>query len=102
MSSSPSTASTPVTSGSPLVSVPVLSNRTARTVRIRSRAMRSLIRMPFLALTAVEIAITSGMASPRAWGQAITSTVTVRSTASRGSPSAIQAAKVSAPAAVAT
>ena len=32
--------------------------------------------MPALADTAVEMATTSGMASPRAWGQAMTNTVT--------------------------
>ena len=39
-------AATPVTTCSPLVSVPVLSNSTASMVRIRSRASRSLTRMP--------------------------------------------------------
>ena len=47
-------------------------------VRIRSSARRSLTRIPLLADTAVDSAITSGIARPRAWGQAITSTVTVR------------------------
>ncbi len=73
--------STPVTAWWPLVSVPVLSNSTASTVRIRSSASRSLTRMPAWAAIAVDSATTSGMASPRAWGQAITRTVTVRTTA---------------------
>ena len=46
-----STAATPVTAGWPLVSVPVLSNSTASTVRIRSSASRSLTRMPARAAT---------------------------------------------------
>ncbi len=37
----------------------------------------------------VDRAMTSGMASPRAWGQAITSTVTVRSIAWSGSPRSV-------------
>ena len=84
----PAPAATPVTTWAPLVSVPVLSNRTVSTVRIRSSARRSLTRMPFFADTAVDSAITSGMARPRACGQAITSTVTVRTMASSTSPSA--------------
>ena len=75
---------TPVTTGAPRVSVPVLSNSTASTARIRSSASRSFTRMPARADSAVEIAITSGIASPSACGHAITSTVTVRSTASSG------------------
>jgi hypothetical protein len=54
--------------------------------------------MPLRAASAVEIAMTRGMASPRAWGQAITSTVTVRSTAWSGSPRASQTAIVTRPA----
>ena len=64
-------------------------------MRIRSSASRSLTRIPARAAIAVEIAITSGMASPSACGQAITSTVTVRSTASSGSPSSHHTTKVS-------
>src|SRR5829696_543612 len=97
-SSSPSTATTPLTCGLPVVRVPVLSNRTASTVRIRSRARRSLTRTPLRAASPVEMAITSGMANPRAWGQAITSTVTVRSTAWSGAPSTSQTAIVMRPA----
>ena len=95
-------AATPVTTWAPLVSVPVLSNSTASTVRIRSSASRSLTRIPALAATAVDSAITSGMARPRACGQAITSTVTVRTTASSTSPSAVQTTNVTIAAAVAT
>ena len=80
-------AATPVTTCAPLVSVPVLSNSTVSIVRIRSRARRSLTRIPSRAATAVDSEITSGIASPRACGQAITSTVTVRTMASSTSPS---------------
>ena len=85
-------------SGSPLVRVPVLSNSTTSTVRIRSSAIRFLISTPARAARSVEIAMTSGMARPRACGQAITSTVTVRSTASGMLPSRVQAMKVMTPA----
>ena len=39
--------------------------------------------------------MTRGMASPSAWGQAMTSTVAVRTKASSGSPRAIHTTKVS-------
>ena len=45
--------------------------------------------MPAFAAIAVEIEITKGMASPSAWGQAMTSTVTVRITPSAGWPSSV-------------
>ena len=45
----------------------------------------------------VEMAMTSGMASPRAWGQAMTSTVAVRTSASSRSPSSHHQASVIAP-----
>ena len=80
-SSSSAEAATPVTTCRPLVSVPVLSNSTTSMDRIRSNANRSLIRIPARAETAVDSETTSGMASPSAWGQAMTSTVTVRTTA---------------------
>ena len=63
-SSRPLAAATPVTTCSPLVSVPVLSNSTTSIVRIRSRASRSLTRMPLRADTAVDNEITSGIARP--------------------------------------
>jgi hypothetical protein len=84
------------------VSVPVLSNRTAFTVRIRSSASRSLTRIPDRAAAAVEIAMTSGIASPSAWGHEMTSTVTERSMASPTLPSAVQTVKVTIAAATAT
>jgi len=62
-----------------------------------------LTRIPFLDDTAVEIATTSGIARPRACGHAITSTVTVRSTAPSPSPTInAQTTKVTTPAATAT
>ncbi len=84
------------------MSVPVLSNSTASTVRIRSSARRSLTRIPARAATPVEIAITNGIASPSACGHEITSTVTARSTASPVSPIALHTTNVSAPAVTAT
>ena len=54
--------------------------------RARSSASRSLTSRPFRAPSEVEIAITSGIASPRACGQAITRTVAVRTSAPSGSP----------------
>ena len=98
----PAAAATPLTTCAPLVRVPVLSNRTVSIERIRSRASRSLTRMPACADTAVDNEITSGIASPRACGQAMTSTVTVRTTASSTSPTADQATNVITPAAAAT
>ena len=50
--------------------------------------------MPAFAATAVDSAMTSGIASPSACGQAITSTVTVRSIASSTLPASIQATNV--------
>ena len=57
---------------------------------------------PFWAPSDVEIAMTNGIARPRACGQAMTRTVTVRTSAPSGSPSNHQPTKVIAPAASAT
>ena len=57
--------------------------------RIRSSARRSVTRMPARAEIDVEMAITSGIASPSAWGQAITSTVTTATIPAAGSPTAL-------------
>ncbi len=70
--------SIPTTRNSPRVSVPVLSKITASSFRASSRPRRSRTRSPFRAPSVVEMATTSGIASPRAWGQAMTSTVTTR------------------------
>ena len=67
-------------------------------VRMRSSAIRFLIRTPARAACSVEMAMTSGMARPRACGQAITSTVTVRVTASGMLPSRVHTMKVITPA----
>ncbi len=71
-------------------------------VRIRSRAIRSVTRIPDRDAFAVEMAVTRGIARPRAWGQAMTRTVTVRSTAKAGSPSRVHTSAVTVPAARAT
>ena len=68
------------------VRVPVLSKIDHVEVRARSSASRSLTSRPFRAPSEVEIAITSGIARPSAWGQAMTSTVAVRTSAPSGSP----------------
>ena len=83
---SPTVAATPVTACAPSVRVPVLSKSTTSMVRIRSSAIRSLMSTPDFAARSVEIAMTSGIARPKACGQAMTSTVTVRTTASSGLP----------------
>ena len=80
--------------GLPLVRVPVLSKSTASTVRIRSSARRSVISTPARAARSVAMDTTSGMARPSACGQAMTRTVTVRSTAWSGSPRISQTAAV--------
>ena len=84
-----------MTLGSPFVSVPVLSNSTAPTVRML------LQREPVLDQHAaagrqrsVAMATTSGIARPSACGQAITSTVMVRMTASSGLPMSAQTTAV--------
>ena len=64
---------------------------------MRSSAIRFLIRTPARAARSVEMAMTSGMARPRAWGQAITRTVTVRVTASVTLPIRVQKMKVRTP-----
>lgn len=69
---------------------------------IRSSANRSLIGIPALADIAVEMAMTSGIARPRACGQAMISTVTVRTTASSRSPMPHHTRNAARPAAAAT
>src|SRR4030042_1385358 len=70
---------TSVTPNSPLVRVPVLSKIMASIFLALSKAALFLIRRPFLAEIAVDTATTRGIARPRAWGQVMTITVTVRS-----------------------
>ena len=77
----PSSATTSVTPKWPSVSVPVLSNTIASSWRARSNAARSRIKSPLRADNAVDTATTNGTARPRACGQVITMTVTMRSSA---------------------
>ena len=89
------TSSTP---NRPSVSVPVLSKMTASISLAFSKAIRLRTSSPFRAPSAVDTATTSGIASPRACGHAMTMTVTARSIAyDSGSPSASHTTKVSAP-----
>ena len=90
----PSLVCRPVTAGSPLVRVPVLSKSTVSTVRIDSSASRSLIRTPPLAARSVAIETTNGIARPSACGQAMTSTVMARTTAWSGLPISVQTVAV--------
>ena len=53
-------ATSPVTACRPVVSVPVLSNSTAFTVRMRSKASRFFTRMPARAAMLVDTAIVRG------------------------------------------
>ena len=75
-SSAPAASSSATSRGWPTVSVPVLSNATVSTRCATSSACTSLIRMPCCAATPVPAMMAAGVASPRAQGQAITSTAT--------------------------
>ena len=74
----PTAAYTPVTPNTPLVSVPVLSNKTILILRAASKAKRCRTKKPLRAAIVVEIEATKGIARPNACGQAITSTATIR------------------------
>ena len=63
-------------------------------VRMRSNASRFFTRMPARAAMPVDTAMVNGMARPNACGQAMTSTVTVRSTAWSVWPSAVHTMNV--------
>ena len=76
-----SRTTTSVTPKRPSVRVPVLSKTTACRSLARSKAARSRMSSPLRADSDVETATTKGTASPSACGQAITITVTVRSSA---------------------
>ena len=80
-----SAATTSETPRRPRVRVPVLSKSTTSTRRASSSARRLRISRPWRAPSAVEICATSGMARPRACGQAMMSTVTTRSSTKPGS-----------------
>ena len=76
----------------------VLSKATKRISRPRSNASRFRTRMPFFAARAVAFTVTRGMARPRAWGQAMTTTVTARERAKlKSRPRASQTRKVRVP-----
>jgi hypothetical protein len=79
----------PDTTREPRVSVPALSNITMSRSRARSRASRSLIRRPFCGPRDVETAITVEWQAPGC-GQAMISTVAVRSNACSLSPDSHQ------------
>ena len=64
-----------VTTGFPSVIVPVLSSTTASMRRAVSRLSASFINIPFSAPLPIPTIMAVGVASPKAHGQAITSTV---------------------------
>ncbi len=66
-----------MTSGCPLVNVPVLSNTTVRTDPKRSSASEVYITTPIVAPLPVPTMMAVGVARPMAHGQAITSTATI-------------------------
>ena len=80
ISSSVSSANgiTSVTPNSPRVRVPVLSKTTVLILRAASTAWALRTSIPFFAPMVVEIVVTTGIASPRACGQAMTKTVIAR------------------------
>jgi hypothetical protein len=81
-----------------MVSVPVLSNTTVVIFLAFSKAVLFLISRPFLADKAVDLATTSGTASPSAWGQQITIAVTILSIEkARSFPREFQVRKVMMP-----
>ena len=71
--------------GWPVVTVPVLSSRIVSTVRVSSRTCGPLIRMPSWAPRPVPASSPTGVARPRAQGQAMTSTATAAVKAARSS-----------------
>ncbi len=77
----PPTATTSVSSGWPLVSVPVLSTISVSTFENRSSASASLISTPAWAPRPVAVMIDIGVASPNAQGQAMISTETAETMA---------------------
>lgn len=81
-----------------------MSKITAVSRRASSMAWGLRTKMPRRAESPVETVVTTGMANPRAWGQAITSTVTAKVRANtRGRPAGIsQTRKVPSPTVTAT
>ncbi len=89
---------TSVTSGSPLVKVPVLSITMVSMWAEVSSAVAFLNRTPRLAPNPVPTMIAVGVARPSASGQVITTTVIANSSASvTGRPTASQTRKVAMP-----
>ncbi len=80
-------AAVPSTARCPVVTVPVLSSRMVSTVRVSSRTCGPLIRMPSWAPRPVPVSRPTGVASPRAQGQAMTRTATAAVKAARSSAS---------------
>ena len=83
----PSAGIISVTSGCPLVIVPVLSKTITLTSLRVCMASPRLIRMPFSAPIPLPTMSTVGVANPRAQGQAITSVATIANIASETTPS---------------
>jgi hypothetical protein len=99
----PSATARSTTRNSPSVSVPVLSKMTTSRFRASSSPRRSRTSRPFWAPMVVEIATTRGTARPRAWGHAMTRTVTIRTMVkSMGAPMSCQTTSVMSAAAMAT
>ena len=78
LASAPSSATTSVTSKRPRVSVPVLSNATARTRPSASMKRPPLNRMPLRAALAIADRMVAGVAITSAHGEATTSSVIAR------------------------
>ena len=85
-----------MTPGCPSVTVPVLSRAISRVLPAPSRAAAVLNSTPFFAPTPLPTIMATGVASPRAQGQLITSTEIPRATAKeKGFPAINQPASVS-------
>src|SRR5699024_11475337 len=74
------------TTGSPLVTVPVLSKTIVSTSCVRSKCSPPLNKIPFSAARPVPTIIEVGVARPNAHGQAITNTAILAVNASSNSP----------------
>ena len=84
-----------VTTGSPFVTVPVLSSTTICVFPVSSRLSEVLKRIPFLAPTPFPTIIATGVASPSAQGQLTTSTeIALPRLKENSAPDASHAAKV--------
>ncbi len=92
--SSVSSGITSVTAGMPFVRVPVLSNRIFCIFPSTSRLCALLTRMPFSAAFPVPTVIATGVASPSAQGQEITSTlIALEKANSKSAPQSSHTAK---------